>query len=168
MDNSFMELFVEDLNVMLNAETQIVEALPKVIKAVTMPELKDALEAHLEETEEQISRLQRIFTIIKKRPTEKTSFVMESLLAKGDEIIKKKLPSMVKDAALIAACQCVEHFEMAMYGTLATYADQLDFTEIQDLLEETLSEESKADKKLTKIAKGGFFVAGVNKLAQEQ
>lgn len=168
--DSFFELFIEGITDALNGEQQIVEALPKVIQSVTMPELKDALEVHLEETENQISRLQQIFSSLNLSPSsdQETNYIMESLIAKGDAIMKRKLPSMVKDAALIAACQCIEHYEIAVYGTLATYADQLELKDIADLLEETLSEESKADKKLSRIANGGFFVTGVNKLAREQ
>jgi len=168
--DAFFDLFIEDLADALSAEQQIVEALPKIIRAVTMPELKDALQSHLEETKNQISRLEQIFSIIECEPTsgQETNYIMERLIAKGDTILKRKLPSMVKDAAIIAAAQCIEHYEIALYGTLATYADQLELKEVADLLEETLSEESKADKKLTRIATGGFFVTGVNKLAREQ
>lgn len=168
--DDFSELFVELLTDMFSGEQQIIDGLPKVIKAVTMPELKEAFQAHLEETKNQLIRLKQIFSILQQEPLKESNanYVMESLIAKCEEIVKRKAPQMVKESALIAAAQCIEHYEMAMYGTLATYAEQLGHKDIVEILEATLHEESKADKKLTRIAQGGFFATGVNKLAQEQ
>lgn len=163
--NDFKQLFVEELRDIYSAETQLVEALPKVIKAAENPELKNAVKSHLEETQHQVERLEQIFEIIGEEVGDETCEAMEGLIKECDEVIHRYPQSVVRDAALIAAAQRVEHYEIAVYGTLRTFAKQLDLEEIADLLNETLAEEGNANKKLTSIAEGGFFTAGVNQKA---
>lgn len=163
--NDFKQLFIEELRDIYSAETQLVKALPKVIKAAENPELKNAVKAHLGETEHQVERLQQIFEILGEDVGDETCEAMEGLLKECDEVVHRYPLSAVRDAALIAAAQRVEHYEIAVYGTLRTFAKQLDLEEIADLLDETLQEEGNANKKLTSIAEGELFTAGINQKA---
>lgn len=160
------ELFIDELADMLSAENQIVEALPKLIKAASLPELKEALTKHLHETENQVERIEKIFSLLDLSANENTCEGMEGLLKEGDELIENKSKSPTLDAAIISAAQKVEHYEIASYGTLRAFAKQLDLdSEIIDLIQDSLDEEGAADKKLTKIAEGTLFKSGVNKNA---
>lgn len=161
--NGLEELFVEQLQEMLSTENQIVEALPKLIDLASLPDLKEGLSTHLKETKTQVSRLKEVFKALDMTPTEKTCEAMRVLLKQGEELITN---SSASDAAIIISAQKVEHFEMASYGALRSFAKQLGFeSKIVDLLQSSLDEEGAADKKLTKIAEGGFFFSGVNKKA---
>ena len=131
-----------------DAEHQIIKALPSMIKAVESDELKEALESHLEETRGHVERLEKVFGIFDESPKRKKCKGMEGLLAEGEELVGEDMG----DAALISAAQKVEHYEIAAYGSLASWAKLLDEDEAVDLLEETLSEESSADEKLTEVA----------------
>lgn len=160
------ELFIDELADMYSAENQILQALPKLIKLASLPDLKDALTAHLEETENQVTRLEEIFSLLDLPITEKKCEGMEGILKEGEEIVENKSKSPLLDAAIISAAQKVEHYEMASYGTLRSFAKHLDLdSEIADLLQENLDEEGAADKKLTKIANGSLFSEGVNEEA---
>lgn len=150
--NSIHQLFVEELKDIYSAETQITKALPKMAKASTSEELKAAFEEHLEETEGQIERLDQIFETLGVNPKGKTCDGMKGVLEEGDEMLEETEEGGVRDAALISAAQRVEHYEMAAYGTVRTYAEQLGQQQFVELLEETLEEEKAADEKLTKIA----------------
>jgi ferritin-like metal-binding protein YciE len=149
---SLKELFVEELQDLYSAETQITKALPKMAKAATSPALKDAFESHLEETKEQIQRLDQIFESLGESSKGKTCEGMKGLLKEGDELMKEDADPEVMDAGLIAAAQRVEHYEMAGYGTVRTYAELLGEDEAVTLLEATLKEEKAADSKLSKVA----------------
>lgn len=165
---NFFELFYEELCDMYNCEKQIVKALPKLIKAASLPELKEALTKHWNETENQVRRLEKIFHILGQKPKEITCEGMEGILKEGDELVENKDKSSALDAAIISAGQKVEHYEIASYGTLRSFAKHLGLdNEIIDLLQATLDEEGAADKKLTKIADGSFFSSGVNTEAAE-
>lgn len=165
-NKNFNDLFIEELADMYSAENQIVEALPKVIKACTSTELKQALQDHLGQTEYQVTRLEKIFSILGMEPKEKKCEAMEGLLEEADEMIKNMSKSSVLDAAIIGGCQKVEHYEMAAYGTLRSFAKHLDLdSNIVDLLQDSLDEEGAADKKLTKIAEGTLFTSGINEEA---
>jgi ferritin-like metal-binding protein YciE len=149
---SLRELYVEELKDLYSAETQITKALPKMAKAATSPTLKDAFESHLEETKEQIKRLDQIFTDLGKSPKGKTCEGMKGLLKEGEELMEEGADPEVLDAGLISAAQRVEHYEMAGYGTVRTYAELLGENDAVSLLEMTLKEEKAADSKLSKAA----------------
>lgn len=142
------ETFLEELKDIYDAEKQLVKALPKVAKAAEHEELKHAIEAHLEETEGHVERLEKVFEILGEKASAKKCKAMKGLLEEGEELISEK----AGDAALISAAQKVEHYEIAAYGSLASWAKSLGEQEAADLLEETLGEEKEADDKLTSIA----------------
>jgi ferritin-like metal-binding protein YciE len=161
------DLFVEQLQDLHSAETQLVQALPAMAAAATHDELRQAFEHHLEETREHVSRLDEIFGEVGAPASGETCKGMQGLIEEGREFVTSGGDSTVRDAALIAAAQRVEHYEISAYGTVRTLADQLDLGHARDLLDQTLDEESAADKLLTKIATGGMFKAGVNKRATQ-
>jgi len=146
------DLFYHDLRDTLDAERQLTKALPKLAKAAESEELRAAFEEHLAVTEEQIARLEKIFQSLDKAARGKHCPGMEGLLQEGSELVKEEEPSAALDAALIGAAQKAEHYEIAAYGTLATYARILGMEEAVDLLETTLAEEKETDEKLTAIA----------------
>lgn len=150
--NSLHDLYVEQLKDIYNAEQQLLEALPKMEDAASISQLKEAFRAHLNETEEHVNRLERIFSTMNAKPSGETCKAMEGLIKEGNEIIQKEGDPIVKDAGLIAAAQRVEHYEIAAYGTARTYAELLDAHDAVDLLQQTLDEEAQADQKLTTIA----------------
>ena len=143
-----------------SAEKQLVKALPKVADAASSPDLRKAIEHHLEETRGHVDRLEQVFEALGTKPSSEHCKAMEGLIAEGDEIIGMEGAGEAKDAALIGAAQRVEHYEIAAYGTARTLAEQLDRSGAASLLSETLDEESAADEKLTEIA-----TAGVNRHA---
>jgi ferritin-like metal-binding protein YciE len=149
----FRDLFELELKDLYSAEKQLTKALPKMAKASTNDDLRQAFESHLEETEGQIDRLEKIFKQLDIAYTrvEKCK-AMEGLIEEGKEIMEEGLAPDVLDAALICAAQKVEHYEIAGYGCARTFAQQLGHDEIANLLQETLDEEGSADKKLTEIA----------------
>ena len=151
---TLQDLFVDELKDLYSAETQIVKALPKMVKAATNKDLKLAFAAHLEETEGHVARLEQIFETLEKSPKGKKCVGMEGVLKEGAELMKEDAEPDVMDAGLIAAAQHVEHYEMAGYGTVRTYAELLGLTDVAKLLEKTLTEEKSADTKLSKIAAG--------------
>ena len=150
--HSLEELFYEQLRDMFDAEKQLVKALPKMAKAATADELRRAFEDHLEETRGHVQRLESVFEAFGKKARGKTCQAMEGLIEEGADIIDADAEPMVRDAGLIAAAQRVEHYEMAVYGCLHTWARQISNREVAELLEQTLSEEKEADQKLTHIA----------------
>jgi ferritin-like metal-binding protein YciE len=160
------DLFLEQLQDLYSAETQLVEALPKMASASSHEELRDAFEHHLAETREHVARLERIFSELGKEPGGEKCEGMAGLIKEGEEVLQMQGDPTVIDAALIAAAQRVEHYEIAGYGTVKTLADHLDLGEAKSLLDETLDEESKADTLLTKIATGGMFKTGINEKAK--
>ena len=164
--NSLQDVFKEQIEDLYSAETQLVEALPKVAAAANSDELKTALQQHLEETRGHVQRLQQIFGDAGITSPSEHCKGMEGLLEEGNEIAGAQGNSAAKDAALIAAAQRVEHYEIAAYGTARTLADALGFDDAKDLLDQTLDEESDADKLLTKIATGGVFASGINEQAR--
>ena len=152
--DSLRTLWIEEMRDLYNAENQLLKALPKMAKKASTPELKEAFESHLEETQTHIERLDEIFVKLGKKPTGKTCKAMKGLIEEGSEMMKEEGPESVIDAGLIAAAQRVEHYEMAGYGVVRTFASVLGEDEAQDLLQETLDEEGAADEKLTEIAEG--------------
>ncbi len=161
-------LFIDELEDMLSAENQLVESLPKLVHLATRKDLKESLQHHLQETREQVSRLEQVFALLGLEPKEKTCKAMQGLLKEANDIVKDKIKSLVLDAAIISAAQKVEHYEIASYGTLHSFARKLELgSEIEKLLQANLDEEGAADKTLTKVAEGSFFSAGVNELASQ-
>lgn len=150
---TLQELLVDELKDLYSAEKQIVRALPKIIKAVTTEDLKEGLANHLEETKGQVSRLEKIGEILGKKMTGKTCVGMKGVLEEGAEVLDDTDKGLVRDAALISACQRVEHYEMAGYGSARDFAKMLGEREIAELLDETLTEEKNADKTLTGASK---------------
>jgi ferritin-like metal-binding protein YciE len=161
--HSLEELFHEQLRDLYDAEKQLVKALPKMAKASSSHELRSAFEEHLEQTKGHVERLEHVFGLIGKKAKVKTCAAMEGLIEEGSEMIGADAEPMVLDAGLIAAAQRVEHYEMAGYGCLHTWARQLNHHEAADVIEQTLREEKEADHKLTQIAEGM-----VNLAAQHQ
>jgi ferritin-like metal-binding protein YciE len=147
------ELFIDELKDLYSAEKQIVRALPKLAKAVSTPELQQALLDHLEETKGHVERLEQIAEIVGKKPTGKTCAGMKGVLEEGSEVLEEMDKGNVRDAALIGASQRVEHYEIAGYGTARDFAKLLGMKDAVELLEQTLEEERAADQKLTGIAK---------------
>jgi ferritin-like metal-binding protein YciE len=150
--DTLKDLLIDELKDLNDAEHQITKALPKMAKAASNPQLQTAFTSHLAETEGQIRRLEQVFKALGLNPTRKTCEAMKGLLKEGDEVLEEKADPDVKDAALIAAAQRVEHYEMAGYGTVRTFARTLGLNDVAQLLQETLNEEGAADKKLTQIA----------------
>ncbi len=151
---SLHDLMVEELRDLYSAEKQLLKALPKMAAAATHPKLKKGFETHLAETEGQIERLDQIFKILGEKATGKRCKAMEGLIEEGSELLEEadKIPEEVLDAALIAAAQKVEHYEIGSYGTVATYAEMMGHDEIATLLKETLAEEEATDEKLSALA----------------
>lgn len=147
------ELLISELKDIYSAEKQITKALPKMARAATSPELRTAFESHLEETNGQIERLDKIFETLGKSGRGKTCHGMQGVLEEGSEVLEDTEKGDVRDAALISAAQRVEHYEMAAYGSVREYANLLGKQDVVKLLEATLQEEKAADEKLTKIAK---------------
>jgi ferritin-like metal-binding protein YciE len=166
--DAFFKLFVKELRDLYSGENQLLEILPRMKEGASTPELAEAFQNHLQDTRKQKDRLETIFTMLHQDSHEQGSTAMEGLISEVYEVLQGDFPSMVKDAALIVAAQRIEHYKMAGYGAASTFADQLDYSEASDLLEESLQEVRQADKKLVSIAKGGFFTAGVNKLARKE
>ncbi|MBP8001064.1 MAG: ferritin-like domain-containing protein [Chloroflexi bacterium] len=163
--NSLQELFVHELRDLYSAEQQLVSALPKMARAATTRGLQEAFTMHLEETRNHVSRLERVFNSLGTTSAGKECEAMKGLIKEGEEVINMKGDSTVKDAALIAAAQRVEHYEIAGYGTARTFADKLGFSDAADILQDTLDEEGSADKKLTSLAEGSMFTTGINEKA---
>lgn len=150
--DSIEKLFIEELKDLYSAENQITRALPKMANAATSKELKKAFENHLRETEGQIERLVQICNIVGSNPKGKTCDGMKGVLEEGASMMHDAAAGDVRDTAMISAAQRVEHYEMAAYGTVCTYAQRLGLSQCVRLLEETLEEEKAADQKLTSIA----------------
>jgi ferritin-like metal-binding protein YciE len=165
--NTLHDLLLAELNDLYDAERRISAALPKLERAATNADLKQAFSDHLEETQGHVRRLDEAFSKLGAAYNGETCEATQGLIKEGEEIIEAMGQPAVRDAALIGAAQRVEHYEMAGYGTARTLAEQLHLDDIASLLQETLDEEAKTDHKLTKIATGGLFGRGVNKEAAQ-
>ncbi|MEJ7811981.1 MAG: ferritin-like domain-containing protein [Gemmatimonadaceae bacterium] len=160
--NTLKDLYVEELKDLWSAENQILKALPKMIKAASHAELKRAFTTHERQTRQHVQRLERILKELDESPRGKKCVGMEGLLEEGSDLIKEKPDADVLDAGLIAAAQHVEHYEMAGYGTVRTYARQLGKDRQADLLQQTLDEEGETDKKLTQLAESSINLDAEN------
>jgi ferritin-like metal-binding protein YciE len=150
--DSLQALYVNDLKDLYSAEKQILKALPKMIKAASHEELAATFSEHLRVTERQVERLERIFADLDESPRGKKCVGMEGLIEEAQELLKEKPEPDVLDAGLISKAQHVEHYEIAGYGTVRTYAEQLGLTKHAELLQQTLDEEGEADKRLSALA----------------
>ena len=146
------ELFHDTLKDIYYAEKKILSALPKMAKAAQNDDLRAAFEKHHTETEGQIERLEQVFELIEEKPQGKKCAAIEGILEEGQEIIKEYKGSPALDAGLVSAAQAVEHYEIARYGTLRTWAEELGLNEAKDLLQETLDQEEATDQALTELA----------------
>ncbi|HEU5215954.1 MAG TPA: ferritin-like domain-containing protein [Gaiellaceae bacterium] len=163
--HSLKDVLQEQLEDLHSAETQLVEALPKMAQAAHSEQLREAFETHLEETRGHVQRVnEALGELGVANPTEICKG-MQGLIAEGEEMIQMGGDPLAKDAALIGAAQRVEHYEIAGYGTARQLADDCGLDGIRDLMDQNLDEESQADKLLTKIATGGMFKSGVNQAA---
>ena len=149
---SLKDLYMEQLKDLYSAENQLVDALPKMAEAATSPELKNGFREHLVQTRQHVDRLEQIFKNLGESPKGETCEGMKGLVKEGEAMIKMKGEPEVRDAGLIAAAQRVEHYEIAGYGTVRTYAELLGDDSAVRLLERTLQEEEETDEKLTEIA----------------
>jgi ferritin-like metal-binding protein YciE len=159
--DSLQSLFLDELKDVYHAEKQLVRALPRMAKAASSPDLRRAFTDHLKETQGQVQRLERVFKELGQTPRAKKCEGMAGLVEEGKEILEEDGDPAVIDAALIAAAQRVEHYEIAAYGCLRTYAQLLGLPTAERLLQENLDEEEAADEKLSALAEGGINQAAV-------
>lgn len=160
--NTLHDLFEQELRDVYDAEKQIVKALPKIIKAVTDERLRESLSSHLDETRGQVTRLEEVFESIDLKPRGKHCAGMKGILEEGSDLLKEDGADAVLDAAFIAACQRVEHYEITAYGTLMAWAKLLGYSDALRLLKMSEQEEKAADTKLSKLAE-----SAVNREAAE-
>tara|TARA_R110002124_G_scaffold114535_25_gene269472 strand:+ start:1955 stop:2446 length:492 start_codon:yes stop_codon:yes gene_type:complete len=151
-EKTLQDLFLDTLKDIYYAERQIAKTLPKMAKAATAPELKAGFEKHLEETHGHVERLEQIFELLGKAPRGKTCDAILGIIEEGKDIIEEFKGTVALDAGLVSSAQAVEHYEMARYGTLKTWAQQLGMKEAVQLLDATLQEEIATDKTLSQLA----------------
>jgi ferritin-like metal-binding protein YciE len=151
-ESALKELYVDELKDLYDAENRLVKTLPKMAKAATSEELRSGFEEHLEQTRGHVDRLKEIFDSLGEKPTGKKCAGMMGIIKEGEELMDEEFADGAMDAALISAAQRVEHYEIAAYGCVRSWADLLGDTEASALLEKTLDEEKETDKKLTELA----------------
>jgi len=162
------DLFENELKDIYWAEKALVKALPKMIKKASSEELVEALEKHLEETEQQVVRLEEVFAAIGVKAEAKKCEAMVGLISEAEDVMKETEPGVVCDAGIIASAQKVEHYEIATYGTLCAFAKTLGEDDALELLEETLNEEKEADVTLTQIAESSINVEAADEDMEEE
>ena len=168
MEKSLKDLLIDELYSLLNAEEQIMKALPDMIGAAESPDLKKGFDTHLKETKGQIQRLEKILQLLHIEKKEKFCNGIKSLIQECKDAIKDfKTHSPLRDAAIISKAQRIEHYEIAAYGTLYSFAQELELDEVAALLQATLEEEGAADQNLSKIAEGGLLKPGINQQAAQ-
>ena len=150
------DAFIDELRDSYDGEKQLTKALAKLAKAATSPQLREAFEAHLEETQGQIERLEQVFELLEEKARGKHCDGIAGIVEEGKSIMEEEFDETTMDACLIAAAQRAEHYEMAAYGTLVAWAKAMGHTEAAKLLQQTLDEEKAADKKLSGLAEGGI------------
>jgi ferritin-like metal-binding protein YciE len=150
------EAFVDELRDTYDAEKQLTKALPKMAKAANSPDLRQAIESHLEETRQQVTRLEQVFAAVDEKARGKHCDGIAGIIEEGQKMMEEDFDEATADACLIAAAQRAEHYEMAAYGTLVAWARAMGHDEAADLLQETLDEEKAADEKLNSLAEGGI------------
>jgi len=155
-ETTLRSLFIDELRDVHHAERQLLKALPKLAKAATSPQLRAAIENHLGETEEQVSRLEQVFELLEESGKPKPCAGMQGIVEEGSDLIEEEDKGAALDAGIIASAQRAEHYEMAVYGSLIAWAEALGEDEVVKLLQETLDEEKAADEKLTTLAEAGI------------
>jgi ferritin-like metal-binding protein YciE len=150
------DAFIDELRDTYDAERQLMKALPKLAKAASNPDLRQAFEAHLEETQGHVDRLEQVFESLDEKVRGKHCEGIAGIIEEGKSIMEEDFEEMAMDACLIAAGQRAEHYEMAAYGTLVAWAEAMGHTEAAELLQQTLDEEKAADEKLSSLAEGGI------------
>ncbi len=169
MDESkLMELFEDELKDIYWAEKALTKAIPKMIKNATSSDLKEALENHLAETEEQVKKVEQVFETIGKKAVAKKCEAMAGLTKEADEIMKDSDKGAMRDAGIISAAQKVEHYEIASYGTLRTFAETLGLDKAVGILEEILEEEKGADEKLSEVAEATINIEAAGETDEEE
>lgn len=168
LSSQLMELFEDELKDIYWAEKALTKALPKMAKNATEPKLVEALESHLGETEKQVQKLEKVFELMDKKATAKKCEAMAGLIKEADEIMKETEKGAQRDAGIISAGQKVEHYEIATYGTLRTFAQTLGLNEVSSILEEILGEEKNADQTLTKIAESTINIEATEEEEAEE
>ena len=166
--SKLMKLFEDELKDIYWAEKALTKAIPKMIKNATSEDLIEALENHLAETEEQVSRVEEVFGLLEKKATAKKCEAMEGLIKEGEGIMEDTDEGAMRDAGIISAGQKIEHYEIASYGTLRTFAEILGLDEVAKLLQETLDEEKAADEKLTEVAMTAVNVQAASEEEEEE
>jgi ferritin-like metal-binding protein YciE len=161
-------LFIDELRDAYHAEKQLTKALPKLAKAATTPDLRKALESHLEETENHVRRLEQVFETLEEPAKTKVCAGMAGIIEEGSEMIKKEAKGAALDAGIIAGAQRAEHYEMAAYGSLMAWAEALGHDDVMELLGETLEEEKAADEKLSELAEGGINESAASEDAEDE
>ena len=162
------DLYIDELKDLWSAEKMLVKALPKMAKAASHPELAKAFTTHLRQTEQQVKRLEQIFDELGESPRGKKCIGMEGLIEEGQELLKEKPDPDVLDAGLISKAQHVEHYEIAGYGTVRTYAELLGETRQAQLLQQTLDEEGETDKLLTQLAESSINMEAASGAGEEE
>ena len=166
--DSLKKLYIDELKDLYSAENQMLKNMPRMMKAASSKELKRAFAQHEKMTQRQVKRLERVFKMLGERPGGKKCEGMEGLVSEAKELIKEKPEPEVLDAGLISKAQHIEHYEMAGYGTVRTYARTLGFEDQAALLQETLDEEQMTDKLLTEIAENGINVEALDPEGDEE
>jgi ferritin-like metal-binding protein YciE len=166
--NNLREALVDEIRDLYNAEKQLTKALPKLAKAATNDELREALESHLEETEGHVTKLERVFELLDEKPRGKHCAGMAGIVEEGNEKIQEDMEDAVMDACIIKGAQSAEHYEIGSYGTAIAWAEALDMTEAVEVLNEILAEEKAADEKLTALAESGINEAATAGESEEE
>jgi ferritin-like metal-binding protein YciE len=151
-ENTLRELFIDELRDLYDAESRLVKALPKLAKACNSDELRSGIEHHLEQTKGHVDRLKQVLTSLEEKPTGKKCPGIMGIIQEGEEMLEEDFEGSVMDAAIISAAQRAEHYEIAAYGCVHSWAQELGEEEAAELLEKTLNEEKEADAKLTELA----------------
>lgn len=162
------DLLEEQLQDLFSAENQLLKALPKMAKRASSPKLKKAFERHTEETRKQVERLRDVAERLEIKLSGKTCKAMQGLIEEGNEVLEEDGDGPVIDAALVAAAQRVEHYEISAYGTVRAMAEQLGETQVAKLLDRTLKEESATDEKLTKISEAELLPAAAQEMGEDE
>lgn len=166
--NTLDNFLLEEIQDLYSAEKQLTKALPKVAKKVSSPELKSAIEQHLEETEGHVNRLEEVFKMLGEPAKAKTCPAMKGIIEEANDLMSQKAEPAVLDAAIIGAAQKVEHYEIASYGTIVEWAREMGRDDISDLLSQTLDEEERTDEKLNELAKGGINSRATEEAGEEE
>lgn len=162
------DALVDEVRDLYDAEKQLLKALPKMAKAATSDDLREAIETHRTETENQVSRLEQIFELLDQKPRGKHCAGIAGIIEEGSDALKEDAEEAVLDAMIIAAAQRAEHYEIAAYGTAAAWAEGMGLEEVAQLLRDTLEEEKAADEKLSTLAEAGINAAAEHEESSEK